>query len=84
MTKPPFKGNRLLRQALSMAVDREQLAAKVTGRGEAPAYSWVPPGVDNYEPTLFSFASLSRDERNNVARRLYKEAGYSETRPAEN
>lgn len=81
LTKPPFKGNRALRQALSMAVDREQLAAKVTGRGEAPAYSWVPPGVDNYAPTVLSFAALSRDERESLARRLYKEAGYSDARP---
>jgi oligopeptide transport system substrate-binding protein len=42
LTKPPFKDNAALRQALSMAVDREQLALKVTGRGEVPAYSWAP------------------------------------------
>jgi len=81
LSRPPFKDNPELRQALSMAVDREQLAAKVTGRGEAPAFSWVPPGVASYEPTLLSFALLSRDERETLARRLYKEAGYSEARP---
>ena len=81
LTKPPFKDNRALRQALSMAIDREQLVSKVIGRGEAPAYSWVPPGVDNYEPTVFSFESLKREERENLARRLYKEAGYSEQKP---
>ena len=81
LTKPPFKDNRKLRQALSMAVDREQLATKITGRGESPAFSWVPPGVNNYEPTVFGFASLTREERNNLARRLYKEAGYGEANP---
>jgi ABC-type oligopeptide transport system substrate-binding subunit len=81
LTKPPFKDNPQLRQALSMAVDREQLAAKVAGRGEAPAYSWVPPGVDRYEPTVFSFAALNRDDRESLARRLYKEAGYNDARP---
>jgi ABC-type oligopeptide transport system substrate-binding subunit len=66
-----------------MAVDRETLVEKVIGRGEAPAYSWVPPGVDNYEPIRFSYAELSREERNAAARRLYREAGYSEERPLE-
>ena len=56
LTKPPFAGNQYLRQALSMAIDRETLVEKVTGRGEAPAYSWVPPGVDNYTPIRFSYA----------------------------
>jgi oligopeptide transport system substrate-binding protein len=81
LTKPPFKDNAALRQALSMAVDREQLALKVTGRGEAPAYSWVPQGVNNYEPPLSSFAALSKEEREQVARRLYREAGYSAESP---
>ncbi len=81
LTKPPFRDNRELRQALSMAVDREQLAAKIVGRGEEPAFSWVPPGVDSYQPTVFSFESLTKQERENLARRLYKEAGYSEQNP---
>lgn len=82
LTKPPFAGNRALRQALSMALDRETLVEKVIGRGEAPAYSWVPPGTANYEPRRFSYADLSQDERNAGARRLYREAGYNEQNPA--
>lgn len=81
LTKPPFKDNLALRKALSMAIDRELLAENIMGRGETPAYSWVPPGVNNYEPTVFGFSSLTRDERNRVARRLYKEAGYSDEEP---
>ena len=83
LSKPPFANNPELRQALSMAVDRETLVEKIIGRGEAPAYSWVPPGVDNYEPIRFSYADLSQEERNSAARRLYHEAGYSEDNPAE-
>jgi len=81
LTKPPFKNNPKLRQALSMAIDREQLVEKVTGRGEAPAYSWVPPGVDNYEPTVFGYASLTQQARNQIAQRLYREAGYNAENP---
>jgi len=81
LAKPPFKDNRALRKALSMAIDREQLATKIVGRGEAPAFSWVPPGVDSYKPTVFGFESLKPEERENLARRLYKEAGYNEQKP---
>jgi ABC-type oligopeptide transport system substrate-binding subunit len=49
VTRAPFKDNPALRQALSMAIDREVLTEKVIGRGEQPAYSWVPPGVNNDE-----------------------------------
>ena len=83
LTKPPFKDSPELRQALSMAIDRELLVEKVLGRGETAAYSWVPPGVNNYEPTVFSYAPLTQEERNQIARGLYKTAGFSEESPLE-
>jgi ABC-type oligopeptide transport system substrate-binding subunit len=81
LTRPPFRGNLKLRQALSMAIDRETLVEKVLGRGETPAYSWVPTGINDYVPPVFSYAALTQDERNQIARRLYKEAGYSAEKP---
>jgi len=81
LTRPPFKDNPVLRQALSMAIDREVLVEKITGRGEEAAYSWVPPGINNYEPPQLSYADLSQDERNALAQSLYKEAGYGEDKP---
>lgn len=83
LTKPPFKDNPELRQALSMAIDREALTAQVTGRGEAPAWSWVPPGVDHYRGPILSYAGLTREERNAAARRAYEDAGYGSGRPLE-
>jgi oligopeptide transport system substrate-binding protein len=82
MTKPPFADNPDLRQALSMAIDRDVLVEAITGRGEAPAYSWVPPGVENYEPVQLPYADLSRQERNAIAQNLYRKAGYSAENPA--
>ena len=76
MTGPPFADNPELRQALSMAIDREVLVEAIIGRGEAPAYSWVPPGVDNYEPVRLPYADLSQEERNAIAQSLYRKAGY--------
>ena len=81
MTKPPFADNPELRQALSMAIDREVLVEAITGRGEAPAYSWVPPGIDNYEPVQLPYAELSQQERNAIAQSLYRKAGYSRDNP---
>ncbi len=81
LTKPPFKDNPALREALSLAIDREVLVRSVTGRGEEPAYSWVPPGVDNYEPRRFVYAEQSQEERNAQARLLLREAGYGPDNP---
>jgi len=81
LSKPPFKDKPKLRQALSMAIDRELLAEQITGRGELPAYSWVPPGIENYQPTQLSYAPMTQEERNSIARQLYKEAGYSDEKP---
>ncbi len=83
LAKPPFRNSPELRQALSMAIDRDMLVEKIIGRGEKPAYSWVPSGVANYEPTVMSFATLTQEERNSVARRLLKEAGYGPDNPLE-
>ena len=81
LTKPPFKDNLKLRRALSMAIDRDIIVEKVTGIGEKPLYSWVPPGINGYEPVLPDYASWTQEERLAEAKRLYKEAGYSKANP---
>jgi oligopeptide transport system substrate-binding protein len=81
LTRPPFADNPELRQALSMAIAREVLVEAITGRGEAPAYSWVTPGVDNYDPVRLPYTELSQQERNAIAQSLYRKAGYSRESP---
>ena len=83
LTRPPFRGNRKLRQALSMAIDRESITENIVIRGETAAYSWVPPGTAGYTAPRFTYADMSRDERHAAARRLYREAGYGEDNPLE-
>jgi oligopeptide transport system substrate-binding protein len=83
LTREPFIDNEELRLALSMAIDRETLTIDVIGRGEEPAYSFVPPGVNNYQPQTMSFASMTVDQREEKARQLYRDAGYGPSNPLE-
>jgi oligopeptide transport system substrate-binding protein len=46
-TRPPLDDVRI-RQALSMAIDREEITRVATGAGEVPAYSLVPPAMPGY------------------------------------
>ena len=80
MTKPQFGENPKLREALSMAVNRETIV-ELVGRGEKPAYSFVPGGTTNYEPSTYSWAGLTQAERNRTAQQLYQEAGFSQANP---
>jgi oligopeptide transport system substrate-binding protein len=79
-TKPPFKDNRALRLALSLAVDREIITERVMGSGEIAAYGFLPP-VDDYTGQRVDWAGWTQAERDAEARRLYREAGYSDDNP---
>jgi ABC-type oligopeptide transport system substrate-binding subunit len=79
-TKPPLNDVRV-RQALTMAVNREVLVEKITLAGELPAYGFVPGGTANYASQRVSWAKLSQAEKDAEAARLMKEAGYGPDRP---
>lgn len=81
LTQPPFQGNKALRKALSMAIDRDILVNKVTRLGEQPAYGWVPPGIYNYTAQQPEWATWTQAQRLAEARRLYEEAGYGPKNP---
>ena len=68
-----------VRRALSMAVDRDFLAKEIYSGSQIPAYSMVPPGIENYgDPAKADFADLSQLDREDKAVELMKEAGYGE------
>lgn len=81
LARPPFQDNLQLREALSLAVDREVIAEQVTGVGELPAYSWVPPGVQDYSLQPLPYAQWTQEQRNARARELYAAAGYGPENP---
>jgi oligopeptide transport system substrate-binding protein len=69
-TRKPLDDKRV-RQALNLAIDRELITKNVLGLGQAPAYTFVPPGLPGYTPP----ASVIRYDPE-AARRLLAEAGY--------
>ncbi len=81
LTKPPFKDNLKLRRALSMAIDRRIITEKITGIGEKPLYSWVPPGINGYTHAELDYAHWPQKKRIAQARKLYQQAGYSRANP---
>lgn len=83
VTRPPFADNRKLRLALAMVIDRELIVNRVMNGLALPAYSWVPPGINDYIPQRVVWADWPRDRRLAEARRLYAEAGYSPAHPLE-
>jgi oligopeptide transport system substrate-binding protein len=81
LNRAPFKDNPGLRRALSLVIDREQLAQRVLRVGELPAYGWIPPGVSNFTSQSFDYRDTPVAERLAEARRLYAQAGYSAAKP---
>lgn len=79
---PPFDDVRI-RQALSMAIDREFLAEEIFSGSMLPAYSLVPPGVANYveEQPQLDYADMSMLDREDKAAELLAEAGYGPDNP---
>ena len=71
----PLNRSREWRQALSWVIDRERLVTSVTGAGEAPAYSFVPPQINDYTPQVPDYAGWSMPQRIARARRLLRDAG---------
>jgi oligopeptide transport system substrate-binding protein len=80
-TVPAFKDVRV-RQALTMAIDRDFVANKLLRGGQQPAFTLVPPGVANYPGSAPPYwAGWSFERRQLEARRLLAEAGYTLQHP---
>ncbi len=80
VSEPPLQDNRDLRQALSMAVDRELISEHVT-LGVTPAYSFVAKGISGYSPPAYEWSLWPRERQLTYARALFTHSGYSEKKP---
>jgi oligopeptide transport system substrate-binding protein len=87
VTRPPFADRdakhdaHALRQALSLAIDRDKLVRYLTGFGEAPAWGIVPPQVSGYTPAEIAASHLTQSQRESMAQRLFHSAGYTRENP---
>ena len=73
-TRKPFDDPRV-RQAINLAIDREQITRDVLGVGQLPATHFVPPGIRGYTPPESGIRfDVAR------ARQLLAEAGFPEGR----
>jgi len=78
---PAFKDRRV-RVALDMAIDRDFITKKLLRGGQVPAYTFVPPGVANYQPaTPPAWANWPLERRQAAARVLLAQAGYGPGNP---
>ncbi len=72
-TRPPLNDKRV-RQALALALDREEITRVATGAGEVPALSLVPPSMPDYKQ------QPCKPFNPEAARKLLAEAGYPDGR----
>jgi oligopeptide transport system substrate-binding protein len=80
VSEPPLRDNRELRQALSMAVDRDLISEHVT-LGVTPAYTFVAKGVSGYNAPSYEWSEWPRERQLAYARALFTRSGYSQKKP---
>ena len=74
-TADPLLKDVRVRKALSMVIDRDILASKVTADGQAPLYGLAVKGLAAIQQTRYDWADWPMDKRVAEARKLLAEAG---------
>ena len=80
------KGNEALhdvrvRQALSLAINRDIVIDNILQAGQIPAYSWTPGAMNGFKMPTMDVASMTQAERDEKAKALLAEAGYGPDKP---
>ncbi len=78
--KAPFTDPRV-RTALKLAIDRDIIVNKVKNQGDLPAYGFTPPYIDGADLTEPEWFGWTQEKRNEEAKKLLAEAGYSKDKP---
>lgn len=73
-TTRPGLDHKLVRRALSLAIDRAAITDRITRGGQQPAAAFVPAGLEGYTPPALLSTDLA------AARALLAEAGFPEGR----
>ncbi|TKX28882.1 ABC transporter substrate-binding protein [Campylobacter aviculae] len=78
---PPFNNNKV-RQALSMALDRNIITDQVLRQGQIPAFTFSPPVINAAELiTPPEWSKWDSNKRHQEAVKLLNEAGYNQSNP---
>ncbi len=72
----PLSDHLALRTAMMLAIDRDILLEKVLGGGLLPAWTIVPPGLDDYPEIPQQHAQLTQQEREAQARDAFQRSGW--------
>ncbi|WP_380177937.1 oligopeptide ABC transporter substrate-binding protein OppA [Kalamiella sp. sgz302252] len=78
--KAPFNDVRV-RTALKLGLDRDIMVNKVLAQGQQPAWSYTPPAIDGADLVKPEWVNWSQEKRNEEAKKLLAEAGYSADKP---
>ncbi|MEI2264304.1 ABC transporter substrate-binding protein [Erwinia sp. CGal63] len=78
--RPPFNDARV-RTAVKLTLDRDIIADKIMGQGQIPAGGFTPPYIDGAKLPPPEWMKLSQPQRNELAKKLLNEAGYSAEKP---
>lgn len=70
-----------VRQALSLALDRDIITQNVTAGGQIPAYTFTPGATAGFEVPDSEAAGMTQAERDAKAMALMAEAGYGKDNP---
>ncbi|HAS6548164.1 TPA: oligopeptide ABC transporter substrate-binding protein OppA [Vibrio parahaemolyticus] len=79
-TRPPFDDVRV-RQAVSYSIMRDVITNGVTQVGNLPAYTFAHQYTAGFDATPPEYSKWSQQHRDEKARQLLKEAGYSQDKP---
>ncbi|MEM6819728.1 MAG: peptide ABC transporter substrate-binding protein [Pseudomonadota bacterium] len=75
LSEPPFSDVRV-REALTIALDRDALTKSVLASGQAGAWGLVPPGIANHESFSYVWREWPREQQIEYAREQLAAAGY--------
>lgn len=78
--RPPFNDPKV-RTAVKLTLDRNIITEKVMGQGQIPAGNFTPPFINGGTSTQPDWMALTQAERNEKAKQLLAEAGYTADNP---
>ncbi|WP_158784926.1 ABC transporter substrate-binding protein [Pantoea sp. BAV 3049] len=78
--RPPFNDPRV-RTAVKLTLDRNIIAEKIMAQGQIPAGTFTPPFINGAKLQQPEWMKLTQQQRNEQAKKLLAEAGYSAEKP---